>query len=46
MQPENRLSQRRAHLVRRDPVVGRAGVALVLTADESPILDARDIARV
>ena len=40
------LVQDLAHLLRRAPVVGRAGVVLVLGADERAVLDARDITRV
>ena len=35
-----------AHLGRRDPVVGRAGVGLALAADERAILDAGDVGRI
>jgi hypothetical protein len=38
--------ERRAHLGRRDPVVGRAGVLAMLGADERAILDTRDIGRI
>ncbi len=38
--------QRRSHLCRRHPVVGRTRIVLLLAADERPILDARDVRRV
>ncbi len=38
--------QQRAHLGRRHPVVGRAGVFLLRAADEGAVLDAGDVARV
>ena len=38
--------QRLAHLVRRRPVVGGAGVILAERADEGPLLDPRDVGRV
>ena len=44
--PSNSSRQRRAHLVRVDPVVGRAGVVLVLGADEGAVLDAGHVAGV
>ena len=37
--------QRRAHLARVDPVVGRAGVVLLLAADERAVFHARHVAR-
>ena len=40
------VGERRPHLVRVAPVVGRAGVRRVARADERPVLDARDVARV
>ena len=46
MQPANSAVEGGAHLVRRHPVVGRAGVVLLLAADEGAVLDAGDVARV
>ena len=39
-------AQRRLHLPRRDPIVGRARVSLAQATDERTVLDARDVAGV
>ncbi len=46
MQPLKRPSSVRRISARRDPVIGRAGVVLLLAADERAVLDPRHVGRI